>query len=111
MSFFRGRSPEEQTEVTACDSNSDRIERLRETLGYLKALVPDFDEAHLAEMHDHKGMLMLTWRRPPTSWTQACCARAWEVQGELGENVEHRMHGETDYAERIDIELSWPSSP
>lgn len=92
-------------EVTAYDGAVERLCRLSEVLGYVKALSPEFDEAHLATIHDHKGVMRLTWRAPPTPWTQDCFGRAWDVQCEPPENVEHRMLGETDYDYRDRIEI------
>lgn len=90
--------------VTAYDDDVGRLFRLHEALGFVKAIASlEFDEQHLAAVHDHKGMLQLTWRRPPTPWVQDCFAKAWDVQCEPPENVEHRMLGQHTYCSRIVI--------
>lgn len=69
--------------ITATNSQTepDRIERLERVYGYAMALGdldgnPGFVEK-LAQLHDHKGSLLVFWQAPPSEPEKAYFARAW----------------------------------
>jgi len=87
-----------QISATNSEVENDRIERLNRVYGYAIGLA-DTDGnrqciTKLARLHDHKGLLTITWRSPPTMPEKAYFQRAWHsLIGDGSESVEHLMEG------------------
>lgn len=84
--------------ITATHSQTepDRLERLIRVYGYAVA-VADF--AHntefihkIAQLHDHKGTLIVFWHDSPTEDEKEFFGKAWASQvGDGTTNVEHEV--------------------
>ncbi len=74
----------------------DRIERLSRIYGYVAALA---DQASLtgfiekvAQIHDHKGTLIVFWRDAPSDVEKDFFAQAWASKiGDGSSHVEHEI--------------------
>lgn len=81
---------------TAYDAEGFRIPRLKEAhifaKGYasLVARGQNIDEL-VTQMHDHKGVLRMTWRVTPCRDLRQAFGMAWESVGEDSACVEHRV--------------------
>ena len=74
----------------------DRIERLNRVYGYVVGLADRAGNAKciakLAQIHDHKGTLIVMWYEKPTTTEKAFFAKAWKsLIGDGTTNVEHEM--------------------
>ncbi|AVR96293.1 hypothetical protein [Pseudoduganella armeniaca] len=84
--------------ITATNSltEPDRIERLNRVYGYVAALA---DAASLqpfiekvAQLHDHKGTLIVFWHDAPTEQEKGFFLQAWRSKiGDGSDNVEHEI--------------------
>ena len=82
--------------ATSALSEPDRIERLNRIYGYAVGLADRDQNADLitkvAQIHDHKGTLMVVWRSAPSSIEQSYFQRAWSSKlGDSSETVEHEI--------------------
>lgn len=84
--------------ITATNSltEPDRIERLNRVYGYAMALAdtqgcPAMVDK-LAQLHDHKGTLIVFWSEPPGEAEKDCFVRAWASRvGDGTTAVEHEF--------------------
>lgn len=82
--------------ATNSATETDRVERVNRVYGYAVALA-DADGnreciTKLAQLHDHKGNLVVTWRTAPTAREKSFLTRAWQSQvGDQTENVSHEI--------------------
>jgi hypothetical protein len=84
--------------ITATNSftEPDRLERLTRVYGYAVAMADmagNGDFIHkVAQIHDHKGALIVFWQDPPTEDEKSFFVRAWNSQiGDGSTNVEHEV--------------------
>ena len=84
--------------ITATNSQTepDRIERLTRVYGYAMALADHADNAgfveKLAQLHDHKGTLIVFWNDAPDEAEKDYFLRAWGSKvGDGSSNVEHEI--------------------
>ena len=74
-------------------TESGRIDRLRTVWGYAVALAEHYGNRGLrrkiAGLHDHKGILTITWKSTATAGEKEFFVQAWKSVGDLTENVEH----------------------
>ena len=84
--------------ITATNSSTepDRIERLTRVYGYAMALADHAENGHfvdkLAQLHDHKGTLIVFWLDTPTESERDYFLRAWQSKiGDGSSNVEHEI--------------------
>lgn len=84
--------------ITATNSltEPDRIERLTRVWGYAVAVADDLQNTEfihkVAQLHDHKGTLIVFWHDPPTEEEKFFFARAWASKiGDGTMNVEHEV--------------------
>jgi hypothetical protein len=75
--------------ISAYEDQPSRLARLGSVLRSL----PDETMRNLAALHDHKGTLHISWRRPPTHPMRSIMTRAWADHEENPENVEHAVSG------------------
>jgi hypothetical protein len=82
--------------MTSYEADDWRVTRMAMVAGYAQALAdakgigPILDD--VAAMHDHKGVLEVTWRIPPAEKHRECFRQAWG--GTVGDGfspVEHVM--------------------
>jgi hypothetical protein len=84
--------------ITATNSPTepDRLERLGRVYGYVMALAdrddnPRFVEK-LAQIHDHKGTLIVFWGGTPSDAEKDYFVQAWSSKiGDESRNVEHEL--------------------
>lgn len=88
--------------ISATNSNTeqDRIERLNRVYGYALALADAAGDADflgkLAQLHDHKGLLIVAWFAEPTEAQKQYFARAWSSRvGDETIHVEHEVRALT----------------
>lgn len=84
--------------ITATNSGTepDRIERLTRVYGYAAALADQAENFHfiekVAQIHDHKGTLIVFWHDAPTEEEKFYFLRAWASKvGDGSNNVEHEI--------------------
>jgi hypothetical protein len=84
--------------ITATRSNSepDRIERLNRVYGYAIGLADHAGNTEcitkLAQVHDHKGNLIVVWTETPTEAEKEYFVKAWKsLIGDGTTNVEHEV--------------------
>ncbi len=84
--------------ITATNSftEPDRLERLTRVYGYVAALADQSGHAHfiekIAQIHDHKGTLIVFWHDAPDEQEKAYFAQAWASKiGDGSTNVEHEI--------------------
>ncbi len=84
--------------ITATNSltEPDRIERLNRVWGYVVAVADhaaNTDFVHkVAQMHDHKGTLIVFWHDPPAEDEKHFFVQAWSSKvGDGSMNVEHEV--------------------
>jgi len=82
--------------ITATNSltEPDRIERLTRVYGYVVALADHADNHHfiekIAQLHDHKGTLIVFWNESPSEQEKEFFVQAWASKmGDGSTNVEH----------------------
>ncbi len=87
-------------QITATNSEIeiDRIERLNRVYGYAIGLADNDGNRQcitkLSGIHDHKGLLTITWRSAPTMPEKGYFHRAWRsLIGDRSDHVEHVMEG------------------
>lgn len=84
--------------ISATNSNPepDRIERLNRVYGYAVGMAdaagdPDF-LGKLAQLHDHKGTLIVVWHVAPTEAQKGFWVSAWQSKvGDESARVEHEV--------------------
>ena len=86
--------------VTASNSELEswRLVRLNQTVGYLYALTEfrgcDLLFLKLAQLHDHKGELTVSWHARPTRREYFLVNYAWQsAVGDGGGSLEHQVVG------------------
>ena len=84
--------------ITATSSNSepDRLERLNRVYGYAVGLADNAGNKEcivkLAQIHDHKGNLIVVWHTAPTDAEKAFFVKAWSsLIGDGTANGEHEI--------------------
>lgn len=82
--------------ATNSDTEPDRVERLNRIYGYAVALADAAGNTEcitkIAQLHDHKGNLIVTWREEPTNAERGFFLRAWQsLVGDRSENVSHEL--------------------
>jgi hypothetical protein len=84
--------------ITATNSftEPDRIERLTRVYGYAVALADHAGNASfiekVAQIHDHKGTLIVFWFDAPTDAERDYFLKAWASKiGDGSSNVEHEV--------------------
>jgi hypothetical protein len=82
--------------ATNYDTEPDRIERLNRVYGYAIGLADQDGNGQcitkLAQLHDHKGNLIVVWHDEPTDVEKAYFIKAWMSQvGDGTTNVEHEI--------------------
>jgi len=87
----------DEIEISAYEPAPHRRQRLERVVGYVCALGEHYGNKALlpkiAKLHDHKGMLEVTWRMSPTDGEKEILAKAWGslIGDGAGENVEHQQ--------------------
>lgn len=81
------------------ENRSERDERLLRVAGYAQALADCIGLGDLrdkvAELHDHKGNMQVTWFNKPSPVEMYVLNQAWRSPvGDGSENVEHYFEGE-----------------
>ena len=84
--------------ITATNSftEPDRIERLTRVYGYAAAMADQAGNEHfiekVAQIHDHKGPLIVFWYDAPTEEEKHYFVQAWASKvGDGSTNVEHEI--------------------
>ena len=84
--------------ISATNSNSepDRIERLNRVYGYAVGLADaagdDTFLGKLAQLHDHKGKLIVLWYEEPSETQKSFFVKAWSSKvGDESARVEHEI--------------------
>jgi hypothetical protein len=85
--------------ITATNSltEPDRLERLGRVYGYVMALAEHNHGADqfvekVAQLHDHKGTLIVFWNEAPSEAEKEFFAQAWASKiGDGSRNVEHEI--------------------
>jgi len=77
------------------DTESYRIDRLNQVVGYVSALAGHYGNEGIFEkldsLHDHKGELTIEWKVAPLESEKEFFAKAWENMGELPEDIVHKV--------------------
>jgi hypothetical protein len=73
-----------------------RLDRLKMVWGYAVALADQCGNAAftsaVAELHDHKGILGIVWKRSPSAGEKEFFSRAWKSSvGDRTDIVEHEL--------------------
>lgn len=82
--------------ISATNSNTepDRIERVNRVYGYALALADQAGDAgflgNLAQLHDHKGTLIVVWFSAPTEQQKQYFVDAW--MSKVGDETPHVEH-------------------
>lgn len=89
--------------ISATNSNTepDRIERLNRVYGYAVGLADVAQDqtflARLAQLHDHKGKLIVVWHEPPSDAQKSFFVKAWKSKiGDESTRVEHEVRASSD---------------
>ncbi len=92
----------DQIRLTADDDHNDfRVRRLERLVGYVQALA-DIVSAELLldkveAIHDHEGMLTITWKQAPTEIEQQIFYKGWDSRvcdgGDSRLTTEHLVAG------------------
>jgi hypothetical protein len=77
--------------LRAKDSDDWRYERLLKAVSFAKGRLRTM-ELGIGALEDHEGNLVVYWERRPTARERRAMGWAWEMAGELQENVEHRAY-------------------
>ena len=84
--------------ITATNSftEPDRLERLTRVYGYVAALADQAGDLGLiekvAQIHDHKGTLIVFWHDAPSEQQKDYFLKAWASKvGDGSNNVEHEI--------------------
>ena len=78
------------------DTEPDRLERLHRVYGYVIGQADMSDNrtciTKIANLHDNKGTLYVSWRTQPTDMERTFFARAWRSQiGDESLNIVHQL--------------------
>jgi len=78
------------------DTEPDRLERLSRVYGYVIGQADITDNktciTKIANLHDNKGTLFVSWRMQPTDQERTFFARAWRSQiGDESLNIVHQL--------------------
>jgi hypothetical protein len=78
------------------DTEPDRLERLNRVYGYVIGQSDITDNKScimkIANLHDNKGTLYVSWRVQPTDQERTFFARAWRSQiGDESTNIVHQL--------------------
>lgn len=84
--------------VTAHRSETEpfRLNRLERVLGFVCALGECIGQgdvlSKISKVHDHKGVLTVFWKSPPSPMEKELFSRAWSSKiGDLSTSVEHEI--------------------
>jgi len=82
--------------ATKEETEPNRLERLHEIWGYAYALSEKNESNSVIEsvvgLHDHKGVLTVTWKNNPSDGQKAIFTSAWgSALGDCADNVEHEV--------------------
>ena len=82
--------------ATNSESEPDRLERLNRVYGYAIAMADADKDAscigRLAQLHDHKGTLIVVWNVAPNGAQKQYFSAAWSsLLGDGTTNVEHEV--------------------
>lgn len=87
----------DEIEISAYESAPHRCQRLEWVVGYVCALGEHYGNnallSKIAKLHDHKGVLEVTWRMLPTDGEKEILAKAWGslIGDGAAENVGHEQ--------------------
>lgn len=75
-------------------TESSRLIRLERVIGYVCALSDHYGNnkllSKISGLHDHKGILTVTWKNSPTVGEKEIISKAWSSSiGDGADNVEH----------------------
>jgi len=78
------------------DTEPDRLERLNRVYGYVIGQADITDNktciTKIANLHDNKGTLFVSWRAQPTDQERTYFARAWRSRiGDESLNIVHQL--------------------
>lgn len=78
------------------DTEPDRLERLNRVYGYVIGQADITDNktciTKIANLHDNKGTLFVSWRLQPTDEERSYFARAWRSRiGDESLNIVHQL--------------------
>ena len=77
------------------ETESYRIDRLNQVVGYVSALADHYGNADLfkkvVSLHDHKGELAVEWKVAPSEGEKEFFAKAWANSCEPPENIVHKI--------------------
>ncbi len=78
------------------DTEPDRLERLNRVYGYVIGQADITDNktciTKIANLHDNKGTLFISWRLQPTDEERSYFARAWRSRiGDESLNIVHQL--------------------
>jgi len=78
------------------DTEPDRLERLNRVYGHVVGQADISDNTtcitKIANLHDNKGTLFVSWRAHPTDQERNFFARAWKSQvGDESTNIVHQL--------------------
>jgi hypothetical protein len=74
------------------DEERWRLERLGNVARFYKK---NSEVTNIVHLHDHKGLLTVTWIDEPTIKEKHTIELAWESENELQENIEHKTEEKT----------------
>lgn len=82
--------------ATNSDTEPDRIERLNRVYGYAIGLADNDGNSEcitrLAQLHDHKGRLIVVWHAAPSEAERSYFTKAWmSLVGDGTASVEHEI--------------------
>lgn len=83
-------------ELSSYEHTQEREQRLRDTLIYVLALADQAENelvfSKVSQLHDHKGILTVTWHSAPTTSEKEFFSKAWASSvGDGADNVEHEL--------------------
>ncbi len=88
---------QDNIEISAYNSDTEqyRLVRIERVIGYLCALSEHYNNEKLlskiAQLHDHKGMLTVTWCSEPSAGEKELISKTWlSGIGDGADNVEHK---------------------
>jgi hypothetical protein len=89
---------QDEISVSAYYSEAEphRLIRIERVIGYLCALAEHYGNdkllSKIANLHDHKGTLTVTWRSAPSEGEKEFVSKAWCSRiGDGADNVEHEL--------------------
>ena len=88
---------QDSIEISAYNSDTEqyRLVRIERVVGYLCAISEHYSNdkllSKIVQLHDHKGMLTVTWRSEPSAGEKEFISKAWlSCIGDGADNVEHK---------------------